>query len=660
MGYRVISVAVDDPFSFLPFINSRRNALVARLTTLLVGQPYTFDRARTQALQIIAQSGLTPSGDNNLELVIQSLHIEDIDAQAQTLKLRYRVLSIAPPYDVGGALESQQMSETSPQTVSGVSQIQHRLSLLPEVSYNRASGFLAGGTFQATPTGELSKFLRTVAVSGQGSHNTRAIDIALTGSAHFRSLFTDTNWHLDYTNNAAPVGASSIASAALSAQINTQTRPIWNESTFFRTGFLIQGGNQQAQLASALLPPNTIANTGDGSIRLYEGLSQFSHHEALSLSYGLELGSSAPVARVDWRKHIAEVSSDSWWDIGDHRPLELESSFNLGILQIPGQVPLAERFFGGNAEHFFIPNDTWQIHDQPYIRAIPANQLSTTASGLGGDNFAAVNLTLSYPFLVRPLIPRDVTSDPAVQPAINGALVSAQSLEEVYYEYKDTNYIAATALLPAIEISVTRLKADLATVRSGSTDPTLDFGDCSDAIGDALVMLNNAQSEKNMTQYGSVTSLTNLTPNDDDRLGTVQQYCGDNLNANLNNPILATDLAEVANQRTALLTNLQKIDVPGAEKKAAADLSLAHKILSTLFTEVNIVSPAPVVVLDTARIGPAQPQFGSTRIGPGGGVRLGLASSVDFTLGYAANIFREPGEDHGAVFFSMRFRDLFR
>jgi hypothetical protein len=30
------------------------------------------------------------------------------------------------------------------------------------------------------------------------------------------------------------------------------------------------------------------------------------------------------------------------------------------------------------------------------------------------------------------------------------------------------------------------------------------------------------------------------------------------------------------------------------------------------------------------------------------------------TLGYAANIFRQPGEDHGAIFFSMRFRDLFR
>ena len=34
--------------------------------------------------------------------------------------------------------------------------------------------------------------------------------------------------------------------------------------------------------------------------------------------------------------------------------------------------------------------------------------------------------------------------------------------------------------------------------------------------------------------------------------------------------------------------------------------------------------------------------------------------TLTLTLCYAANIFRQPGEDHGAIFFSMRFRDLFR
>jgi len=655
-GYKVVGVAVDDPFAFLPYISKRRNSLVTRLNSLLLNQPYTFDRARTQALQLIAQSGLTPTSDYGFEFVIQSLQIEDVDTHASTLKLRYRILSVAPPYDLGGALESQRTSQTAPQNAAGVSQLYH-YSLIPQIAYNRASGLLGGGTFNATPTGQLSRFIRSVSISGSGSDNTRDIDAAVSGSFHSLGIFTDTNWHLDYTNHAAPVRSSSIASASLSAQLNTQTRPFWDNSAFFRTGFLVQGGNEQGRLFSALLSPDTVANTGDGSIRLYEGLSQFSRHNVLSVSYGLELGSTSPASRIDWRKHIAEVSNDSWWNIGDHRPFELESSLNVGALQVPGHVPLAERFFGGNAEHFFIPNDTWQIHDQPYIRAIPANQLSNAIQGLGGDTFASVNLTLSYPFLVRPLVPKDVTSDPAVHTAINGALVSAQSLEQVYYEYKDPNYSAAASLLPAVLISLTQLKTDLTTARNAASNATLDFDDCSDAIGDATVMVSDALSEKNMTQYGSVTSLTNLTANDDDRLGTVQQYCGDNLNATLNSPALATDLTTIATQRTTLLTNLNKIDAPTAQKKAAADLSLARKTLNTLFTEINIVSLAPVAVLDITRVGSAQSV--GTRVGPGGGLRLELASYVDFTLGYAVNIFRQPGEDYGAIFFSMHFRNLF-
>ena len=228
--YKVIAVAIDDPFTFLPFINKRRNALAAQLNKLLVNQPYTLDRARTLALQLIAQSGLTPTGDNNFELVIQSLDIEDIDTQDFTLKLRYRILSVAPPYDLGGAVESQLASQTSPQTISGVSQMRHNFNLLPQAAYNRASGFLAGGTLNVAFAGEISKFIRGVAVSGEGSHNTRAIDVALSGSAHNLGILTDTNWHLDYTNNAAPVGISSIANAGLSAQFNTQTRPFWDAS----------------------------------------------------------------------------------------------------------------------------------------------------------------------------------------------------------------------------------------------------------------------------------------------------------------------------------------------------------------------------------------------------------------------------------------------
>ena len=81
---------------------------------------------------------------------------------------------------------------------------------------------------------------------------------------------------------------------------------------------------------------------------------------------------------MDWRKHIGDVADQFWIPIGDHKPLEVESRFTSGGIQIPHSIPLAARFFGGNGsgsgEEFFIPGDSWQIRDEPVIRAIPANR----------------------------------------------------------------------------------------------------------------------------------------------------------------------------------------------------------------------------------------------------------------------------------------------
>jgi len=49
-----------------------------------------------------------------------------------------------------------------------------------------------------------------------------------------------------------------------------------------------------------------------------------------------------------------------------------------------------------------------------------------------------------------------------------------------------------------------------------------------------------------------------------------------------------------------------------------------------------------------------------TRYGIGGGLRVTLANSVDFTAGYLANPTRLSGEPTGAFFFSMQFKDLFQ
>jgi len=56
---------------------------------------------------------------------------------------------------------------------------------------------------------------------------------------------------------------------------------------------------------------------------------------------------------------------------------------------------------------------------------------------------------------------------------------------------------------------------------------------------------------------------------------------------------------------------------------------------------------------------PRSGSIGGTRYGPGAGLRLELATTAHFTLGYAFNVRRGPGEGRGNLFFAIGIRDLF-
>jgi hypothetical protein len=88
-------------------------------------------------------------------------------------------------------------------------------------------------------------------------------------------------------------------------------------------------------------------------------------------------------------------------------------------------------------------------------------------------------------------------------------------------------------------------------------------------------------------------------------------------------------------------------------------MAFVKQALHTLFKDVNLTSVSPVSIFDVAKIGPTSSTVDGTRYGPGGGVRLELASIVNFTAGYARNVNARPGEGSGAIFFSIGVRDLF-
>jgi hypothetical protein len=157
-------------------------------------------------------------------------------------------------------------------------------------------------------------------------------------------------------------------------------------------------------------------------------------------------------------------------------------------------------------------------------------------------------------------------------------------------------------------------------------------------------------SKSNTAIYPEVVKMPSM-------LASVSQACGI-LNGKLNDQAIADATAaldSIGKQVAAKSAALQ----PAAQKKATEAISFSSRTIRTVLDDLNAVSIAPVGVIDWAEIGPSGNGIRGSRLGPGGGVRVELASSVNFTLGYAFDIDRQLSEGRGALFFSIGIRDLF-
>jgi hypothetical protein len=361
---------------------------------------------------------------------------------------------------------------------------------------------------------------------------------------------------------------------------------------------------------------------------------------------------------VDWRKHIVDARHEFWRSVGNHRLLNLESRFTLGTLQVPGRVPLPERFFGGNNEEFLIASDVWQIRSNPVIRAIPGSKFFRTPEGAGSRNFFSYNFTAAYGYWRKTLVPEELINDPEFTNQLQGAMASVTSTLQNYYASRDQHYNEVVAQLPALQTALNDLKTAVAAAQAARPDESTDlFKACTRAVSGALRRVDSAITRPGV-QYGLVMFILSDDPAEVQLL-KVNQTCGTDLNAAIEDPAVAAAATRVATLRTEMLAGFNQIDQAAAGQKAIDDMKFTRRTLNTLFNDVNIYSISPVFVFDVARIGPASNGLGGTRYGPGGGIRFELASVAHFTLGYAWNVNRGPGEGRGNVFFTIGVRDLF-
>jgi hypothetical protein len=666
-GFTVRSVRIDDPFKFLPWVKARENRALNQITALLQGKPFTYKDAGGKGLDIIERENFLPdTSDQRVKIRVEIVGVRNCsDGQVD---LVYRIYSTQIMPVLSGRPEARVVEREAPQTSAGQTTVvvpeASKFSFKPIAGYDLENLLTGGARFTVTSEKFGKLPLKSVLIEGQGNARTHFFTGGFEGSHDWEvdsaGWLSHAEWIFNYTNYKLPTGAGEIKGGHVNGQFAGVSKPFGNGNFAFRFGGAIDGGNRQSDVSGVVLPPDTVPDAGFGTLKFYAGLDSRLSRHVFSVSYGLELGSVGAAARVDWRKHIFDARHQFWQSIGNHRLLDLESRFTLGRLQVPGTVPLPERFFGGNNEEFLIAGDSWQIRANPVIRAIPGSKFFRTAGGsAGGTNFFSYNFTAAYGFWRRTLVPEEITSDPEFQSQLQGGMTSVTSTLQNYYSSKDPHFANVVGQLPATQTALDDLKTAVTAAQTAHAGQVPDlFKACTRAVSGALRRIASAITPQAADQYGLVLFLLSDDP-DEIQILKVSQACGTDLNNAINDNGVGSASDRVGTLRSSMVAEFGKIDQNFAGKKAAADMAFTRRTLNTLFNDVNIYSISPVFVFDVARIGPEGNGFGGVRYGPGGGIRFELASVAHFTLGYAWNVRRGPDEGRGNVFFSIGIRDLF-
>ena len=664
-GFKVRSVQINDPFKFLPWVKVRQQRAENQIVTLVQGKPFTYKDAGAKAIEIIERENFLPdTSDQRVKIRVEIAGVRN--CTDNQVDLVYRIYSTQIMPVLSGRPEARVTERTEPQTSAGQTTVvapeASPFHFKPIAGYDLTNLFTGGARMEVTAHKIWKLPFKSVLIEGQGNSRTHffsaGFEGALDPAIESTGWLANAQWLFNFVHYALPTGSGKIKGGHLTAQFSGVTKPFLNGNLTFQFGGALDGGNRQSDVTGLVIAPNTVTDAGVGTLKLYGALDGRLSRNVFAVSYGLELGSIGPATRIDWRKHIVDARHNFWYPLGNHRLLDLESRFTLGSLQVPGQVPLPERFFGGNNEEFLIAGDTWQIRANPVIRAIPGSKFFRTPEGAGSKSFFSYNFTAAYGFWRKTLVPEELLTDPDFNTQLQGAITTVTSTLQNYYASKDRHFTNVVAQLPTGQTALEQLQTAVNAAQEARSGQVPDlFKACTRAVSGAIRRVRSAITPRAADQYGLVMFLLSEDPLEFQFLRATQT-CGE-LNATIQDNAIGSAITQVGTVRGAMLSEFNQIDQVSAAQQAKNDMNFTRRTLNTLFNDVNIYSISPVVVFDVARIGPANSGLGGTRYGPGGGIRLELASVAHFTLGYAWNVKGGPDEGRGNVFFTIGIRDLF-
>jgi hypothetical protein len=623
----------------------------------LAGQPYRNREVRERADELEKTNFLPDAIEEPLHVSLVVTSVENCSSGGLDLVYTLFTTQIAPV--VTRTFESYRLEKFAPEQSAGID-APNRWRFSPSIAYDRAEQLSGGARLEYLSRAPVSAYFpfASILIDGRGSARMHDVSAALGGSIQRTGQWIEwAEWQMNYRNRSNPTDQSSLRQNRFVAQSTAMTRPLGTVQLPLRFGGQLEGGTLRSHFADSDLASNTVEGSGYGALKFYLGTTARFDRHAFKLSYGVELGSTRPGAEIGWVKHIADLAHDVSFSVGDHRALDIESRLTAGIIQVPGSIPAAARFYGGNREEPFMPGDNWNIRSNPVIRSIPADQFFRTENGQGGTRFISYNLTAGMPIWRRPLVPPELSHDHEFTEALNGQLQTATSLLQPDYAANDPHFQRVTGRLGELQSSLDKLQEVVSAAQASSPEAfAQQFKPCLSALGTAKRRANAAAESKGAAQYGDVSTLLSVNETED-RLNKVRSACIEDLNSQHHD----VQIAAVAESLQQIHADMEKeyalIDQNAASKQAESEMSYVKRALNSILYEMNFLSVGPTLMFDVAHIGPAGSTLG-TRYGIGGGLRFTLISHVDFTIGYAANPKRVAGEAPGAFFFSMRFKDL--
>ena len=647
--FTIRDVKVKHPFHFLRFIESRLADLPAgglpAKGEMLDLEKVAAGRNAIEERQFLPSPVSAPV---RIDLIVSALE----NCRNGQLDVVYSVYSTQILPSFGSAFESRAVERSEPQKAAGLD-TEAPLRVAPALHYDRSNRFQGGGRLDWRVR---QPWLRAASAEGRGSSSSRFLAAALAGDSVSAGPIARTEWQLDYLNAVDPTGSESLSHGRLAARFAAVTRPLGGTPLILRFGTSLEGGNQQSGFSGADVAPNTLANSGFGSLKLYAGLSARTRRQAFAASYGLDLGTLGASADIQYRRHIGDLAYSAWLPVGDHREFEFESRFTAGGIQIPGKIPLPQRFFGGNVQQDFIPGDSWKIRANPVLRSIPANRFNRVQDGVGAESFFALNFSAAFPVWRMPLVPSEVTSEQDFKDALDIQLSAVPGLLSADYATRDGNFTKAAEGLPAL---MDRLQAVESAVNEAVVPGELAelLKMCKGRLAAARIALRDFKTKKSSELF----SLVNAMVDPDLEMAKAGKACLEDLNGPLQNAVIGERGKKLREQVEVIKKPFDAIDLDRYERRADDETKPIRRVIEAVLYDLNIYSISPVVVYDMARIADFRPDTaGGLRHGIGGGIRLTLVNSVSFTLGYAFNPDRRPFEGRGALFFGLTFRDLFQ